>query len=59
MSDTPAHSDDGNQAEDDALFASYQSMLDAREKGDLPGFTSEDEFQRYAGSRSRSPFPRR
>lgn len=52
MSDTAAHSDDGNQTEDDVLFGSYQTMVDAREKGDLPGFSSEDEFQRYAESRS-------
>lgn len=52
MSDTAAHSDDGNQAEDDVLFEIYQSMKDARQKGDLPGFTSEDEFRRYAESRS-------
>lgn len=52
MSDTAPHSDDSLQAEDDVLFEVYQSMIDARQKGDLPGFTSEDEFRRYAESRS-------
>ena len=52
MSDTAADSDDGNRAEDHALFEAYQSMMDARQRGDLPGFTSEDEFRHYAESRS-------
>jgi hypothetical protein len=52
MSDTAQHGDDGNRAEDDLLFETYQSMVDAWQKGDLPGFTSEDEFRRYAESRS-------
>jgi hypothetical protein len=52
VSETARHGDDGNQSEDDALFESYQSMMVARQSGDLPGFTSEDEFRRHAASRS-------
>ncbi len=43
---------EARDAEDAGLLRSYQSAMDAWERGELPGFTSEDEFLDYAASRT-------
>jgi hypothetical protein len=46
-----SHSHEDHQY-DLELFRSYESAMAAMERGELPGFTSEDEFLKYAATRS-------
>ncbi len=53
MSDGLASSGNESQDADEAeLVRSYESAMDAWKRGELPGFTSEAEFIRYAAGHS-------
>ena len=53
MSDGVASGGNESRDADEAeLMRSYESAMDAWKRGELPGFTSEEEFIRYAASRS-------
>lgn len=53
MSEARQHDHDAPLSSEDAdLWRSYEAAMEARRRGDLPGFTSEEEFLQYAATRS-------